>query len=68
MKALLLQLSGGDRRSIGRANDVAVAVLADPGRLDELFAGLTHGDPLMRCSRGRGTRAARRCTCLPAGR
>lgn len=48
MKALLLQLSGGDRRSIGRANNVAVAVLADPGSLDELFAGLTHGDRLVR--------------------
>lgn len=48
MNGLLLQLTGGDRRSIGRANDVAAAVLADPSRLDELCAGLTHGDPLVR--------------------
>lgn len=48
MNTLLLQLTGGDRRSIGRANEVAAAVLADPAKLDELFAGLTHGDPLIR--------------------
>jgi len=48
MNTLLLQLAGGDRRSIGRANEVAAAVLADPAKLDELFAGLTHGDPLVR--------------------
>lgn len=48
MKGLLLQLEGGDKRSIGRANEVAAAVLADPARIDELFAGLTHDNPLIR--------------------
>lgn len=48
MSGFLQQLAGGDRRSIGRANQVAAAVLADPSSLDELFEGLTHADPLIR--------------------
>lgn len=45
---LLAQLSGGDRRSIGRANEVAATVLANPALLSELVPGLAHAAPLIR--------------------
>ena len=47
-KALLEQLAGGDRRSIGRSNEVVATVLADPELLSVLFSGLDHDDPLIR--------------------
>ncbi len=46
--ALLAQLSGGDRRSIGRSNAVAKRVLADPRLFRELFDGLLTDDPIVR--------------------
>jgi HEAT repeat protein len=45
---LLTQLTGGDRRSIGRANEVAAAILANPELLAEVVPGLEHDDPLVR--------------------
>jgi HEAT repeat protein len=46
--ALLERLRGGDRRSIGRANAVARAVVRHPQALPELAAGLWHADPVVR--------------------
>ena len=41
-------LSGGDRRSIGRANEVVDMALADPSLFAEVFAGMTDDDPVVR--------------------
>ncbi len=41
-------LRGGDRRSIGRANDVVALVLSRPALFSTLFAGLTGPDPVVR--------------------
>lgn len=41
-------LTGGDRRSIGRANIVVEELTAQPDRLTELWACLTSLDPLVR--------------------
>jgi hypothetical protein len=48
MRRLLDQLRTGDRRSIGRADAVAGAVLLHPRRLPELAAGLWHPNGLVR--------------------
>jgi hypothetical protein len=48
MNSLLSKLAGGDRRSIGRSDEVVAEVLADPGLFDALFAGLLDADPLIR--------------------
>ena len=45
---ILEQLKGGDRRSIGRANEVVRQVLRNPALLGELFKGMLSGDPLVR--------------------
>lgn len=45
---LLGKLAGGDRRSIGRSNEVAADVLADPRLFPALCAGLDSADPLVR--------------------
>jgi hypothetical protein len=52
MHALLTMLGGGDRRSIGRANEVAALVEADPAQLPVLISGMSAQDPLirMRCA------------------
>ena len=52
MSTLLLELTGGDRRSIGRSNAVVRKLLRDPARFEEIIAGLSHDDPLvrMRCA------------------
>lgn len=41
-------LSGGDRRSIGRANEIALLVLCQPVRLPELLACLHSHDVIVR--------------------
>ncbi len=41
-------LSGGDRRSIGRANAVTIRVLSAPSTFPELFAALSADDPVVR--------------------
>jgi HEAT repeat protein len=48
MHTLLKKLSGGDRRSIGRANEVAADVLRKPVLFRALLEGLTHDDPVIR--------------------
>jgi HEAT repeat protein len=45
---ILTLLEGGDRRSIGRAGEVAAMVSKDPGLFPELIAGLWSDDPLVR--------------------
>ena len=42
------RLEGLDRRSIGRANEVARMVLKEPRRFRELIACLWHEDPIVR--------------------
>jgi len=41
-------LKGGERRSIGRADEVASLILREPGRLDGLWSCLRDVDPLVR--------------------
>ena len=52
MNPILDKLKGGDRRSIGRSNEVVVEVLADPGLFGVVFEGMLDDDPLirMRCA------------------
>ena len=45
---LLEKLRQGERRCIGRAGEVARAVLRQPQRVPELAAGLWHPDVLVR--------------------
>lgn len=47
MDDILNSLRGGDRRSIGNADEVAAAVLQEPGLFPELFAGLLDDDPVV---------------------
>ncbi len=42
------RLQGGDRRSIGRSDEVAAAVIADPALLDALFDCLLGEDAVVR--------------------
>ncbi|MFL5288219.1 MAG: hypothetical protein ACJ8AW_46500 [Rhodopila sp.] len=52
MSSLLRQLAGGDRRSIGKANQVVAQILAGPRHLAEIMSGIGHEDVLvrMRCA------------------
>jgi hypothetical protein len=47
-KKLLDKLRSGDRRSIGRSDEVAALVLARPARFLQLMEGLWNPDPLIR--------------------
>jgi HEAT repeat protein len=46
--AMLKKLAGGDRRSIGRSNEVVADVLARPTLFRVLIEGLTTEDPVVR--------------------
>jgi hypothetical protein len=48
MHPLLQKLQGGDRRSIGRANEIVSEVLSKPSLFPVLFSGLDAEDPLVR--------------------
>ncbi len=48
MNAVLQKLTGGDRRSIGRSDEVVAEVLAEPSLFGPLFEGFFHSDPLIR--------------------
>jgi hypothetical protein len=48
MHALLKQLAGTDRRSIGRSNQVVKQVLANPKLFRTLIAGMLDADPIIR--------------------
>lgn len=52
MQTILRKLEGGDRRSIGRSNEVVAEVLKKPELFDELASGIALCDPLvrMRCA------------------
>ena len=47
-KNVLSLLQGGDRRSVGRADEVAEIVCGNPALFPELIAGLWLADPLVR--------------------
>jgi len=47
-KNILALLEGGDRRTIGRADEVAATVSKDPGLFRGLIAGMWSKDPLVR--------------------
>lgn len=47
-KNILSLLQGGDRRTIGRSDQVAATVSKDPGLFRTLIAGLWSDDPLVR--------------------
>ncbi|MDO9116396.1 MAG: hypothetical protein Q7U39_00440 [Nitrospira sp.] len=46
--SILRKLEGGDRRSIGRSDEVVAGVLVDPTQFGELFRGLFVEDPVVR--------------------
>jgi len=48
MTGVLHKLEGGDRRSIGRVDEVVAGVLADPSLFDALFYGMLDEDPVVR--------------------
>jgi hypothetical protein len=48
MTDLLSKLEGGDRRSVGRVDEVVADVLADPTLFAPLFEGMLHDNPLVR--------------------
>ena len=48
MHPLLKKLSGGDRRSIGRSNEVVTYVLAHPAHFRHVFDGLAADDAVLR--------------------
>jgi hypothetical protein len=52
MHPLIKMLAGGDRRSIGRSNEVVSLVLADPALFDIVLSGMLLDDALirMRCA------------------
>jgi hypothetical protein len=45
---VLNKLKGGDRRSIGRSDEVVIEVLDDPDLFENLFKGLWDEDPVVR--------------------
>src|SRR5271157_5994560 len=47
-KDILVLLEGGDRRTIGRADQVAAMVSENPGLFPKLIAGLSSTNPLVR--------------------
>ena len=47
MGSIVQKLEGGDRRSIGRADEVVTDVLADPSLFKELFHGMLSDDPVI---------------------
>jgi hypothetical protein len=48
MRPILKKLSGGNRGSIGRSNEVVTQVLAHPAYFSDLFAGFSNDDPIIR--------------------
>ena len=45
---ILTKLAGGDRRSLGRANEVVAEVLKDPTRFRDVFDAMLASDPVVR--------------------
>lgn len=61
MHLILEMLKGGDRRSIGKSNEVVAMVLKEPGLFDALFSGLLTDDPVIRM---RSADAAEKVTAI----
>jgi hypothetical protein len=62
MYKILKMLAGGDRRSIGRSNEVVDLVLREPKLIDIRFSGMRLNDPLIRM---RCADAAEKVTAMP---
>lgn len=61
MHPILEMLKGGDRRSIGRSNEVMARVLNEPELFDALFWGMLTDDPVIRM---RSADAAEKVTAI----
>ena len=61
MSDILDKLKGGDRRSIGRADEVVAEVLDNTTLFDDLFSGMQHDNPLVRM---RSANAVEKITAL----
>lgn len=48
MNGILKKLAGGDRRSIGRVDEVVAEVLNDPSLFEVVFNGILSDDPITR--------------------
>jgi hypothetical protein len=48
MHTVLTKLSGGDRRSIGRSNDIVAQILKQPALFRRLVEGMEGEDPIVR--------------------
>lgn len=48
MHPILTKLSGGDRRSIGRSNEIVAQILKQPALFRYLFEGMESGDEILR--------------------
>jgi HEAT repeat protein len=48
MHTVLTKLSGGDRRSIGRSNDIVAQILKQPALFRRLVEGMESEDPIVR--------------------
>jgi hypothetical protein len=48
MQTILTKLSGGDRRSIGRSNEIVAQVLKEPALFRHLFEGMASDDAIVR--------------------
>ena len=48
MNDILKKLEGGDRRSIGRVDEVVAEVLNDPSLFEVIFNGMFSNDPIIR--------------------
>jgi hypothetical protein len=59
MHAILTKLSGGDRRSIGRSNEIVAQILKQPALFRYLFEGMESDDEILRM---RAADAAERVT------
>ena len=57
------KLGGGDRRSIGRSNEVVADILADPSLFDLIFDAISSDDPLIAM---RAADAVEKVTAAPA--
>ncbi len=69
-QAIAAMLKGGDRRSIGKSDQIARLVLSEPGRFPDLFKCLWDEDPVVRMRAADAAEKAtvarpRRCKGLP---
>lgn len=64
MHPILRKLEGGDRRSIGKSNEVVAEILADPVLFDVVFGGIFADDPILRM---RAADAVEKVTAIHAG-